>query len=137
MMKNLIASLLCLSVSTVGLLADIGADIKSVVEANFEATEAENLVGVLDTMHPESAAFGQTEALLKQLFPVYELDYEILSYEFVSVSGEYAIVRVKQHTQKVEGPEFMNNTADTLQVFKQHAGSWKLWSQAILEVTFD
>jgi len=60
----------------------------------------------------------------------------LISYEYIGLSGEYAIARIKFKTTKISGPAFKNNSVDMIQVFKQENGTWKLWSQANLEIQF-
>lgn len=114
--------------------ADTATDLRELVEQNLQHTEDEYVSAVMATMHPDSIAYLPTRQALNQLFPLYDLQYTLLEYHFVGEEGGYAYARVKQRTEKVNGPEFMDNDLEALQVFRQYKGEWKFWSQANLSV---
>ena len=134
----LIVIVFCLGVINVSVASStVSAAVKKSLQANFQATQAEDLKGIMSTMHSKSPNRAATQAQLPALFQQYDLKYELLDYQFVSVSGEYAIVRVKQYTSKLSGPDFRNNTIDSFMIFRQENAQWKLWAQTILDVEFD
>lgn len=115
---------------------DIAAEIKALVVENMRATEAEDIQGVLDTMHTQSPAYSNTEKLLISLSETYDLKYEMQLFRYIGYDDPYAIARLEFSTEKVAGPEFNNNTLDTFHIFRKEDGKWKLWSMAILETNF-
>ncbi len=115
---------------------DIEKELNAVITANFKAYEIENIEKVMETVHSESPGFEATKEFSSQIFPVYDIKYELLSFKFIAFEGEYALGRVKQKTSKVSGPEFKDNIIDAIVIFKQEAGRWKLWSQATLELEY-
>jgi len=115
---------------------DISEALKKVVMDNFKGYEEENLEKVMNTVHSQSPGYIQTKELSKQIFPYYDLKYQLLSFNFIATDGDYALARGKQKTVKIEGPAFQNNIVDLIYVFKQENGQWKFWSQAILETKF-
>jgi hypothetical protein len=66
----------------------------------------------------------------------YELSYKLMSFDFIGLSGVYAICRTKQRTLKISGPAFRNNDIDMIQIFKKENDTWKFWSQAILYIRY-
>jgi len=133
-MKFLLSALLLLLSTSV--VADTASDIEKAILDNLEHTQEEDMDAVMGDLHSQSPAYLQTQQFLQQLFPVYDLSYELLSYNFVAQDNEYAYARVKQRTSKVSGPQFQNNDIDMLVIFKQENGLWKLWTQANLSVTY-
>ena len=71
-----------------------------------------------------------------QLFPAYDVKYELIDYQFIGEDSEYAYVKVKQRTKKISGPAFQDNEVEALFVFKQENGTWKLWTQANLSISY-
>lgn len=107
-----------------------------VLTENFKAYELEDIEKVMQTVHSKSPGFEATKEFSSQIFPVYDIKYELLGFKFITVEGEYALGRVKQKTSKIKGPEFMDNIIDSIVIFKQEDGLWKLWSQATLTLEY-
>ena len=122
-------------VSSLG-YADTASDIEEAILGNLKHTQNEDVAAVMGDMHSQSPAYLPTQQMLQQLFPAYDLNYELLEYTFVGEDGEYAYAKVKQSTIKVSGPAFQNNKVEALQVFKEENGTWKLWTQANLSVSY-
>ena len=115
---------------------DLAMELKSVITKNFKAYELEDIEKVMETVHSKSPGFKATKEFSSQIFPAYEIKYELLSFKYIAVEGEYALARVKQKTSKISGPKFKDNIIDSIVIFKQEAGQWKLWSQATLTLEY-
>lgn len=115
---------------------DIAMVLKSLITENFKAYEQEDIEKVMETVHSKSPGFEATKKFSSQIFPVYEIKYELLSFKYITSEGKYALGRVKQKTSKITGPEFKDNVIDSIVIFKQEAGLWKLWSQATLTLEY-
>lgn len=115
---------------------EVAAELKTVVQANLEATQGEDLDKVMATVHTQSPSYLGTKQAMPDLFENFDLNYNILSLKVVGTDDEYAYARVKQETKKVAGPAFRDNQVDMLQIFRKEDDKWKFWSQAILEIKF-
>ncbi len=115
---------------------DIAEEIRKVTFENLMATQAEDMNAMLATIHSEAPHYAQTKELSTMLFENYDLSYESLLFRYIGQDDEYGIVRWKFSTRKVAGPEFNDNTLDTIHVFRQENGNWKIWSVAILEIKY-
>jgi ketosteroid isomerase-like protein len=115
---------------------ELSATLKKVIEANAEAMNREDLEGAMKTIHPKSMNFESTKSGTENIFKTYDLRYAMLSYSFVGSDGEYATARVKQTTKKVAGPAFRDNTLEMMHVFRKDGASWKIWTSAVLEVSY-
>jgi hypothetical protein len=112
------------------------ADLQRVLLENFDAYEKEEIFRVLATVHTLSPAYMATKEVSNQIFPLYDLKYELLNFRYLMTDEEYALGRVLQKTTKVDGPKFRDNVIDLIVVFKQEKGEWKLWSQVILSIEY-
>ncbi|MDE0314919.1 MAG: hypothetical protein OXM61_08455 [Candidatus Poribacteria bacterium] len=123
---------------TVALSQDggIAEEIEAVVMENLRATQAEDLNAMLNTIHSESPLYSQTEEMATVLFENYDVNYGLLVFRYIEQDEEYAIVRLKYSAQKLAGPDFNDNNLDTIHVFREENGSWKIWSMAILEIEY-
>ncbi len=110
--------------------------IKQTVIDNLTALKNEDMTRMMDTIHTQSLSYLTTKQQMAPLMENYELGYELLSFNFIGLSGDYAIGRTKQRTVKISGPAFRNNEIDMIQIFKKENGKWKFWSQAILYIRY-
>ena len=138
MKRKIVMTGLMLVMTAMGLYANpnTNPDIRQVVVKNLEATQAEDMTAITGMMHTQSPSFEATKSQLPPLFKAYDLKYELLSFEFVAMSGEYAIGRTRQRTTKADGPIFRDNEIDMIQIFRKENGRWKFWAQSILTVTY-
>ena len=133
-MKLLISSVILLLSTAV--YADTASDIEKAVLDNLEHTQNEDIEAVMGDMHSQSPSYLPTQQLLMQLFPAYDVKYELIDYQFIGEDSEYAYVKVQQRTKKISGPAFQDNEVEALFVFKQENGTWKLWTQANLSMSY-
>ncbi len=115
---------------------DISKVLNSVIMKNFKAYEQEDIEKVMSTVHSKSPGFAATKDFSSQIFPVYDIKYELLNFKYIVIEQDYALGRVKQKTTKISGPEFKDNIIDSIVIFKQESGVWKLWSQATLTLEY-
>lgn len=116
--------------------ASIEDELKALMLANLKATQSEDKKAVFATMHSQSPAKAGTNNMLDQIFTTYDLKYSILDFKYVAADETYAYARTKQLTEKVSGPAFNPNELESLVIFKQENGDWKLWTQAVLTIEF-
>lgn len=112
------------------------SNIQALLKENLEATGAEDLKRMMNTIHSKSPAYQQTQQQVKHLFETYDVKYTLLSFTFIGSDNDYAVARIKQRTTKEKGPQFQDNELDLIQVFRKENGKWKFWTQSILEMTF-
>lgn len=126
-----------LTTLSASVFAGAAEDVKAVVEENMTATQNEDMDRMMNTIHQQSPSYQATRQQVAPLFQQYDLTYELNDYEFVGMTGEFAVVKVRQTTRKVGGTAaFNNNELELLQAFKKEGGQWKFWSQSILNMRF-
>lgn len=115
---------------------NIAKQIKQTVIDNLNALQNEDLARMMETIHTQSLSYLTTKQQIVPLMENYELSYELMSFDFIGLSGAVGICRTKQRTLKISGPAFRNNEIDMIQIFKKEKGKWKFWSQAILYIRY-
>lgn len=138
-MKKKMIFTICILIGLTGpLFAEehFAKQIKQTVIDNLTALKNEDMTRMMDTIHTQSLSYLTTKQQMAPLMENYELGYELLSFNFIGLSGDYAIGRTKQRTVKISGPAFRNNEIDMIQIFKKENGKWKFWSQAILYIRY-
>jgi hypothetical protein len=116
--------------------ATLAEELRKLIEANLDSTSKEDLEGVMKTIHADSPGRQATERMMKELFQRYDLSYKLISTTLIGADADYAVIRFKQESSKIKGPEFRNNVLDGLHIFRKENESWKLWTTAALEVRY-
>lgn len=129
-------SVALLTILMMSMTAAADPALREVVVKNMEATQTEDMSAILAMMHTKSPAYEPTKKQLPPLFQAYDLKYELISFEFIGITGEYALGRTKQRTTRTKGPAFRNNEIDMIQIFKKQDGKWKYWAQSILSISY-
>jgi len=127
-----LAALLGLAVTAGAADDPLAATLRGVVEDNLRAYDVE---GVVRSVHTQSPEYGPTKDEVVGQFRVFDLTPKLVAFEYMGHDDEFAVARVKI---KLEGPPgFMNNTTDSIVLFHQEGGIWKLWTDEILGVEFE
>lgn len=113
------------------------ATLKSVVEDNLRAYDAEDADGAMRSVHTRSPQYDTTKAALAEQFQDFDLSAKITGFNYVGHDDEFAVARVKIQVEGPSGSVFVNNTSDNLILFHQEGGIWKLWTDDILGVDFE
>jgi len=109
---------------------------ESLINANAEYMNEEDLEGVMTTVHPKSPNYAATEAMAKQIFDRYDLNYKIENIKVLEENDKEAKVEFTQVTTKVKGKDFKNNKATGIHTLKKDGDSWKVYSTEMVNVEF-
>lgn len=107
---------------------------EEVVNANAEYMNKEDLDAVMTTIHPESPSYPATEAMAKQIFDRYDLNYKIENVKVLEENATEAKVEFTQLTTKIKGPEFHNNRTVGIHTLRKDGNSWKVYSTEMVKV---
>jgi hypothetical protein len=108
-------------------IADTNLQLIHLFEKHYSYTKDENVAGVMSTVDPSSPAYAQTEAVLGQMFAIYDLDV-VYTVEVLDVQDAQAIVKTTTTTTRINGPEFQNNKVVGTNIANKVNGQWKLHS---------
>lgn len=116
---------------------DSGGDdeeaIRDVIERNARALENENLEDYMETMHPESQVYEQTEETTRNMFERYEMtvDLEIGSIE---IDGDTADAEVEQTIRETSGaPDYDGTRSKLTHELRTYEGEWRIYESLIRE----
>ncbi|MFO7287747.1 MAG: hypothetical protein C0P79_012900 [Gammaproteobacteria bacterium] len=107
------------------------------IRATFEsyvAAQSRDAKATLEHFHRSSPTYESAREMLHQLFLNYKLRCALETVDVVGMDESYVYARVRQRTEKVEGPAFRDNVTDVLIVLREDEGAWKIWNQALLSV---
>lgn len=138
-MKNLVSFFSFLVSLVYGqlVLADTATELENLFEQNVAFTQAEDIDGVMSTLHTQSPIYAMQSNSLKQINAAYNLKYQVLDFYYVGQDELYAYARFTLKTTKLSGPDFRDSQLNALIAFKKEESVWKVWNQVNLEITFD
>jgi hypothetical protein len=107
---------------------------ESVIEANAKYMNEENFDEVLNTIYKDSPSYALSEVMIKKLFEIYDLNYNITSMKVIEDNDSEAKIEFTQITTKINGPEFKNNKSTGIHTLKKDGDSWKIFSTKMNDV---
>jgi hypothetical protein len=116
---------------------ELATALKSVVEANLRAYDAENADEVMRSVHTRSPQYDTTKAALAEQFADLDVSAKLTDFDYMGHDDEFAVARVKIQVEGPPGSTFVNNTTDNIILFHQEGGIWKLWTDQVLGVDFE
>ncbi len=117
-------------------IASAEANIKTFVADNVMYTESEDLLGALSAMDETAQNLEASAAMMKQIFTLFKLDYELNSVSVQDVKNDSATAVVDMTVKKTEGPDFKNNRSITHYQLHKINGSWKISGSSISKTNF-
>lgn len=112
------------------------AAVFGVIEENLQAMQAEDIDGVMATVHPEGADVAATRAVVEEIFAKYDFKYRLSGLKVVSVKDGEVQVRFVQTTERTGGAEDQaDNVLDGVHTLKKDGAKWKLLRTTATRVT--
>jgi len=109
---------------------------EDLINANADYMNEEDLEAVMTTVHPKSPSYEGTEAMAKQIFELYDLNFKIESIKVLEQNDKEAKVEFTQVTTKITGNDFKNNKATGIHTLRKDGNSWKVYSTEMTNVEF-
>ena len=116
---------------------ELGTKLRTVVEEQVRAYDAEDAGGVMATIHTQSPDYKSMRAALGEQFAKEDLTATLVDFRYMGHDDEFAVARVKT---RVAGPAesgFQDNVVDEVLLFHREGALWKLWSDDVLAVDFE
>jgi hypothetical protein len=114
----------------------LATTVRGVAEANVAAYDAKDTDGVLRTMHTRSPEYDSTKAALAEQFRDLNVTAKLIDFRYMGHDDEFVVARVKTQYVGTPGGGFQDNVTDSIMLFHQEGGVWKLWSDEVLGVDF-
>ena len=116
--------------------AELSAATKAVVESNLSGYNAENPDAAMSAVHKSSPEYASTKAALAEQFRDLDVKATLVDFDYMGHDDEFIVARVKTKLVGPPGSGFADNVVDSLVLFHQENGVWKLWSDEVLGVDF-
>lgn len=114
----------------------LATTLRGVVQENLRAYDAEDSDGVMRTMHSRSPEYDRTKAALPGQFAAEDLTVQLVDFRYMGHDDEFAVARVKTKLTAPPGSDFDDNVVESIVLFHQEGGLWKLWSDDVIGVAF-
>lgn len=114
--------------------APLAAALRQVVEGNFAAYDRQDVDGTMRFIDTKSPDYDSTKQALADQFKDLGATTKLVGFDYIGHDDEFAVARVKAKTVGKPGTGFSDNTVDSIMIFHQENGAWKLWGEEILGV---
>ena len=104
-------------------------EILKVLQTNLDATENEDVAGVLETIHEDSPQIVSTQGGMEYVFKNFDMEYELEDVKFISITNEEVKAIYQQTTKALSGGGFANTRSIGIHTLKKSKnGNWKIFS---------
>ncbi len=112
--------------------AALAATLRSVVEGGAAhcGKDVEQTMASIDSRSP---GYDRTRNALARQF-ARGTTSKLVDFRYIGHDDEFAVARVKYATTATPGTPFVDNAMDTMTIFHQEDGRWKIWDQLVLGV---
>ena len=103
-------------------------EILKVLQRNLDATQNEDVAGVLETIHEDSPQLSSTKGGMEYVFKNYDMKYELEDVKFISITNEEVKAIYQQTTKAVSGAGFASTRSTGIHTLKKSEdGNWKIF----------
>jgi hypothetical protein len=103
-------------------------EILMVLQKNLDATQNEDVEGVLKTIHEDSPQLSSTKGGMEYVFKNYNMKYELEDVKFISITNEEVKAIYQQTTKAMSGTGFTNTRSIGIHtLMKSKDGNWKIF----------
>ncbi|RKY95661.1 MAG: hypothetical protein DRQ13_06815 [Ignavibacteriae bacterium] len=103
-------------------------EILKVLQKNLDATQNEDVAGVLETIHEDSPQISSTKGGMEYVFKNYDMKYELEDVKFISITKEEVKALYQQTTKVVNGKGFADARSIGIHTLKKSKdGKWKIF----------
>lgn len=96
------------------------------------AFNREDVAATMALAHTKSPAYEATKDVLTAYFKDQNLKAEQASFQYIGHDDEFAYARVKVKVTSPGTEGFDDNLTDTVMLFHQEGGAWKVWDSYLL-----
>jgi hypothetical protein len=114
----------------------LASTLERVLASHVQGYEDEDVERTLRDIHTKSPEYQQTRGALPAQFKAHDLQAQLVSFRLLGHDDELAVARAKVKVAGAPGSSFHDNVLDTITIFHQEAGTWKIWSDEALGVQF-
>lgn len=127
-MTKIIIALFCSLVLFCQIASANESQLKSEIQKHITGLNQESISKATASFHSLSPQYAPFTQMLQQNFQIYDISIELKSFDYVGISGDYAVAKVISLVYRKGGAPFMDNQSTTFYFFKKDQGIWKIWA---------
>jgi hypothetical protein len=105
----------------------LASALEKVSKDQLAAFNREDAAATMGYAHTKSPSYDEAQAALGSLFGEVDAKAEQVSFQYIGHDDEFAMARVKVKVTAPGAEGFYDNVVDTLTIFHQEDGKWKVW----------
>jgi len=133
-MNVLLVSMLAVTQGASAAEENLAATLRDVMEKQTAAYGREDEKDTMNYVHTKSPEYNSMKQALPGLFEALDVRTDVIDFRYLGHDDEFAVARVKLKTTSGSDTKFAANVVDSIVVFHQQNGAWKVWSDEILGV---
>ena len=110
----------------------LASKLDKVSKDQIAAFNREDAAATLSFAYTKSPAYDTAKSELPTLFEESDARAEQIGFQYVGHDDELAYARVKVKVTAADAPDFQGNVVDSLMIFHQEGGSWKVFDSYLL-----
>jgi hypothetical protein len=114
----------------------LATTLRGVVEDNVKAYNARDVAGVVRGIHTRSPEYHATKAAVEAQFAQVPATARLIDFDYIGHDDEFAVARMKIAVGGPPTSSFKDDVVDSIMLFHQENGTWKLWQDDVLGVEF-
>jgi len=129
-----LAAALLLFVCVPGTRADdtLASALAQVSKGQIEAFNRGDVAATMAYAHTKSPTYDAARETITEYFKNQKLEAEQVSFQYIGHDDEFALARVKVKVRSPGTEGFQPIVTDTVTLFHQEGGSWKIWDAYLL-----
>jgi ketosteroid isomerase-like protein len=114
----------------------LASTLRKVMEDNVAAYNARDVDAVMRGVHTRSPEYDTTKTAVAAQFREVQARARVLDFDLIGHDDEFAYARLQLAVGGPPTGNFQDDVVDSLLVFHQENGTWKLWMDEVLGVEF-
>ena len=106
---------------------ELANSLEKVSKDQIAAFNRADLPATMAFAHTKSPTYDAAREMLTQYFKGQHLNAEQVSFQYIGHDDEFAYARVKVKVTSPGTEGFESNVTDTVTLFHQEGGTWKVW----------
>jgi len=105
----------------------LAGSLEKVSKDQIAAFNRKDVAATMVYAHTKSPTYDAAREMLTDYFKDQDLKAEQVSFQYIGHDDEFALARVKVKITSPGKEGFQDNVADTVMLFHQEGGTWKIW----------
>ena len=105
----------------------LASSLEKVSQDQIAAFNREDVAATMAYADTKSPTYETTKKILTEYFKNQNLKAEQVSFQYIGHDDEFALARVKVKVTSPGTKGFQDTVTDTVTLFHQEGGTWKLW----------